>query len=101
MSYIRKSVVDTLTDEELLQLVKSGLDELGIPYEEKPGGFGPGPMLNPSIFDAKSMTEQFALEDYAFQTLCYQHQKVKDCDRVSISGQGIEFECGNQVPWAA
>lgn len=53
MSYIRKSVVDTLTDEELLQMVKSGLDELGIPYEEKPGGFGPDLMLDPSIFETE------------------------------------------------
>lgn len=101
MSYIRKSVVDTLTDEELLQLVKSGLDELGIPYEEKPGGFGPGPMLDPSIFDAKNVAEQFTLEDYASQVSHYQHQKAKDYDSVSISGRGKVFECGRQVSWAA
>ncbi len=50
MSYIRKPTVDTLSHEELLLLVKAGLDELGVSYEEKPGGFGPGPMLDPSIF---------------------------------------------------
>lgn len=49
MSYIRKPTVDTLAHEELLLLVKAGLDELGVSYEEKPGGFGPGPMFDPSI----------------------------------------------------
>ena len=45
MSYIRKPTVDTLSHEELLLLVKSGLDELGVSYEEKPGGFGPAQCL--------------------------------------------------------
>lgn len=49
MSYIHKPTVDTLSHEELLQLVKSSLNELGMAYEEKPGGFGLGPMLDPSI----------------------------------------------------
>ena len=51
MAYIHKPTVDTLSHEELLLLVKAGLNEVGISYEEKPGGFGPAPMLDPSIFE--------------------------------------------------
>lgn len=50
MSQVRKSTVEEISHEELFALVKTSLDEVELSYEEKPGGFGPGPMLDPSIW---------------------------------------------------
>lgn len=85
MSYIRKSVVDTLTDEELLQMVKSGLDELGIPYEEKPGGFGPDLMLDPSIFEMEDLSDQFVLTEYTTKDTDYCPPQIGKCKSIAIS----------------
>lgn len=37
---IREDNLDKFTDEELIQMVKESMDELGIAYEEGPGGWG-------------------------------------------------------------
>ena len=48
MGYIREETIGNFTDEELLQMVKDGLDELSIAYEEKPGGLGNFLRLDPA-----------------------------------------------------
>lgn len=48
MAYVREETLDKFTDEELLQIVKKNLDDLGIAYEEGPGGFGDFLPLNPA-----------------------------------------------------
>ena len=40
-----------MSKEELLAIVKKNLDELGIPYEETPGGLGDQFFLRPEEFD--------------------------------------------------
>lgn len=80
---IRKSTLENFSEEELLRMVKKNLDELGIEYEEKPGGFGDGFLLDPSIFaelaeeDSISDTlEEFA-EDIA-SILCQDYGLTKE-----------------------
>ena len=36
---VRESTLDKFTKEELVAMVKEECDKLGIPYEDKPGGF--------------------------------------------------------------
>lgn len=48
MAYVREETLDKFTDEELLQIVKKNLDDLGIAYEEGPGGFGDFLPLDPA-----------------------------------------------------
>ena len=57
MAYIRKETVGSFSEAELLQMVKENLDELGIAYEEKPGGFGESFLLNPNIFESLDCVE--------------------------------------------
>ena len=46
MQNIRTKTIGNFSDKELLEITKRCLEDLGIPYEEKPGGFGPSPFLN-------------------------------------------------------
>ena len=48
--HIRKQTIDNFGAAELVQMAKQTLDELGIPYEEKPGGFSEPFTLDPAIF---------------------------------------------------
>lgn len=45
------SLLNTMSVEQLAELTKVELDKVGIPYEEKPGGFGDFLPLNPGIFE--------------------------------------------------
>lgn len=49
MPYIREETVTRFPKDELLRFVKKNLDALGIPYEEKAGGFRTGKMIDPDI----------------------------------------------------
>lgn len=50
MSYVRKETVGEFNEDELLRMTKENLDALGIPYEERPGGFGAAMILDPDVF---------------------------------------------------
>lgn len=100
MSYIRESVVDTIPHDDLLRLVKANLDALGIPYQEKPGGFGPGPILDPSIFETEDFTEQFVLAEYTTKVSDYCPPQVNKCTTVSVSSSDFG-EYNIQFPVAA
>lgn len=63
MAYIREETLDKFTDEELLEIVKKNLDDLGIAYEERPGGFGAFLPLDPADFEPE---EEYA-ESYTIQ----------------------------------
>ena len=63
MAYIRESRIDQMTKEDLLSLVKKNLDEVGIPYEEKPGGLGEEFLLHP---------EDIGFADEEQIPLCYE-----------------------------
>lgn len=57
MVYIRKETIGNFTEAELLQMVKENLDELGIAYEEKAGGFGGNFFLDQSVFATSDWTQ--------------------------------------------
>ncbi len=61
MSYIRKETFSDFPKEQLLQMVKECLNELDIPYEEKPGGFGVERLIDPDVFESMDL-ETFTLE---------------------------------------
>lgn len=61
MANIRKETVGSFTEADLLKMVKENLDELGIAYEEKPGGFDGNFFLDPNIFDTLSCTESVTI----------------------------------------
>lgn len=81
MAYIREETVGRFTKEELLQLVKNNLDELGIPYEEKPGGFGPGRLLDPDVFQSVERTETLTLGPRVRDQFTYRPKGLRDCRR--------------------
>ena len=74
MSYIREETVGNFSKEYLLQLVKDNLDELGILYEEKPGGFCGDRLLNPDSFESVDYSETFTIKTYAPHKLPYRHK---------------------------
>lgn len=47
MAFIREETIQNYSDSELLRLVRETLEEMGLPYEEKPGGFGLGKLTAP------------------------------------------------------
>lgn len=53
----RKTTIENYSPDSLLQMVKESLDDLGIPYEEAPGGFGQAPLLDPQVFDLVDYSE--------------------------------------------
>lgn len=48
MTNIRKEVVGSFIENKLLLMVKDNLDQLDIPYEDNPGGFGDTFCIKPS-----------------------------------------------------
>lgn len=62
MAYVREETLDKFTDEQLLQMVKESLDELGITYEEGPGGFGDFLPLDPADFDNEENEESYTIQ---------------------------------------
>lgn len=74
MAYVRKETVGNFSEEELLQMVKDSLEELGIAYEEKPGGFGEGPFLDPGVFDEVEYVETFTIRTCASRSPFYRPQ---------------------------
>lgn len=77
MSKVRNETVNHFSKEELLQLVKDNLDQLGIAYEDKPGGFGPGPLLDPQVFDLVDYSE-YTIRKAPFRHSTYQPGKHVD-----------------------
>jgi len=75
-----KETVNEFSTDELLQMVKESLDELGIPYEEAPGGFGPGKLLDPAVFDLADYSEMYTIKTYAPRSRVY---RVSRSDRFS------------------
>jgi hypothetical protein len=71
MPKVRKENINHFSKEELLQLVKDHLDQLGIAYEGKPGGFGPGPLLDPQVFDLVDYSE-YTIKKAPFHRSTYQ-----------------------------
>lgn len=93
MAYIRKETVGNFTKAELLQMVKENLDELGIAYEEKPGGFGGNFFLDPSTFKTVDCTESATI---TASTSCrrYRPQNLIPCD-LNLSFTSIWSEDGS------
>lgn len=79
---MRKETVNEFSTNELLQMVKESLDELDIPYEEAPGGFGPGKLLDPAVFDLVDYSGVYTIKTYAPRSRAY---RVRQSDRFSYS----------------
>lgn len=62
MAYIREETIGRFTDEELLQMFKESLDELGIAYEEGPGDWSGFLGLDPADFDAGEYEESYTIQ---------------------------------------
>lgn len=86
MALIREETVQNYSDSELLQMVRETLEEMGLPYEEKPGGFGfdklmaPGDgVLNEELFIG--WTEMHTIETPAIDGIPYSSGKMQmeDC----------------------
>lgn len=71
MSTLRKKTIDNYSADSLLQMVKESLDDLGISYEEVPGGFGKGPLLDPQVFDLVDYSE-YTIKKAPFHRSTYQ-----------------------------
>jgi len=89
MSYIRKETVGSFTEAELLQIVKKNLDELGIAYEEKPGGFGDAFLLNPNVFETIDCTESVTITTSTSYRR-YRPQAPIVCD-LDVCGSKLRF----------
>ena len=70
MSTLRKKTVDDYSADLLLQMVKQSLDDLGISYEEAPGGFGQTPLLDPQVFDLVDYSE-YTIKKAPFRRFTY------------------------------
>lgn len=93
MAYIRKETIGNFTEAELLQMVKENLDELGIAYEEKAGGFGDNFFLDSSIFEALDWT-QSATITASISRRRYRPQDSIPCD-LKMSFTSIWSEDGS------
>lgn len=92
MAYIREETLDNFTEEELLQMFKDSLDELGIAYEEGPGDWGDFLRLDPADFEAPDPIEAFTIRTYAPRSPSYRSRspKIGDFKLTFSSGWGEE-----------
>lgn len=62
MAYVREETINRFTDEELIQMFRQSLDELGIAYEEGPGDWSGFLRLDPADFDAEECEESYTIQ---------------------------------------
>lgn len=98
MAYVREETLDKFTDEELLEMVKKNLDDLGIAYEERPGGFGAFLPLDPSDFEAPDPIEAFTIRTYAPRSPSYRSRSPKVGDlnltfSIDWEGENVPAPC--------
>lgn len=95
MAYIREETLGNFTDEELLQMVRESMDELGIAYEEGPGDWSGFLGLDPSDFEVPDPIETFTIRSYAPRSPSYRSRSPKVGDlNLTLS---IDWE-GENVP---
>lgn len=77
MAYIRDEALDRFTDEQLLQMVKECMDELGIAYKEGPGDWSGCLGLDPGDFEVPDPVETFTIRTCASRSPSYRSPSPK------------------------